>query len=143
MGTGLKVFLIVFGILAVLGIGLGVLIGTRVKQVSDSATSFVDEMAKAYGPAPDAAYKLEITDCTTDSLDNATAKGTIKNTSGKRHGFNVEIGFYNSDNTRLGSTMNEFIDAIDDGKSATFEASGFETPKGDFTCKLESVKFNG
>jgi len=143
MNTGLRVFLIAFGILAVLGVGLGLLVASSVNDAIEVGDTIFSEVAKAFGPAPKGSHSVEITECSTDSFDHAFVSGTITNTSGQNHGFEVKVGFYDDSDTRIGSTSSSFVDPIDGGRSASFEVGSFETPAGGFTCRIEGVDFNG
>ena len=139
--------LLIVGLVLLLGIGGCVaLVFAAGNSVDNAVDRAVTDFQDNYGTAPDDAFDLKLNDddgCTTDDFGYPEVNGTIENTSGKSHGFNITVSVDDNDGNRIGDTFNVFIDPIDDGKSAVFSGSGFTEVTSEFTCKIDDVSFNG
>lgn len=141
-GSGLKTALIIIGVIVVLGIVAVSVLAFAVGRTVDKAVVVGREIARDYGTAPASAYKLEITECTTDDTGSPVAKGTINNVSGVTHGFRVTVGFYDDSDKRLGEGF-DIVSALRDGSSSNFDTNSFSSSSESFVCRVDNVSFNG
>ena len=136
-GSGcLKVGLILLGVLVVFGVlavGCLAFVGNEV----------VNEIDRAIGEADPGDYDLSEGDCIVDPVLGAQATGTIKNTSDKAQGFQIEVRFETSDGD-LVSEDSTFTDTIAVDQSQSWEVTSLDEIPDDVTlvCKVGEVSYS-
>lgn len=151
-GNGcLKAFLIVFAIMAVLGIGLFVFLGFVLDKAVDSVKSDIAAQEKVekrtgisssplgfnaeHPPQDDVSTDFS---CTTDSSGNMQASGQITNHSSKASSYTITVSF-RKNGAEVG-TGGDLLSSVDAGASATWTANSLSSADGSFTCKITDVE---
>ena len=152
MNGCLKAFLIVFGILVVLGIAAFVVLGFVVKKGVDSVSNDIKAEQKVENstgiksnplgfnskhPPQDDISASGMT-CTTDSQGNMQASGTVTNHSSSTSTYTISISFRrNGAEIASGSDL---LPSVDAGQTATWTAnSAVSGDGGPFTCKITEI----
>jgi hypothetical protein len=136
-GNGcLKAFLIVGGIVVVLGVIGVVLLVAGVLSVGKAIND-------NFGEAPSSAYSLNIDNCEATS-SGVVAAGTLKNTSGDRRGFRLDVSFTSVSGVKVGSDSFVTTPSLSTGETGTWTATSFgPAPSEAIKCKVDRVSFNG
>ncbi len=138
----MKTALIIIGVIVVLGIVAVGVAAFAVGRTVDNVVTVGRDIARDYGTAPASAYQVEITKCTTDDTGSPVATGTIKNVSGKTHGFRITVGFYDDNDKKLNESL-DLVNSLRDGSSSDFAVTSFGVSSESFVCRVDNVSFNG
>jgi len=131
----MKIGLIVFAILAVLGIGLVGCLALVADEVSE-------EIDKATGEAAPEDYELVEAECSIDEFNMAKASGSIKNTSGEAQGFQLTVRFELGDGSLLGESP-VFTDTIAVNQSQAWDAIVLDQAPDGATvdCQVSKIEY--
>jgi hypothetical protein len=150
-GNGcLKAFLIVFGILVVIGIAFFVLVGFVFKKGVDTINDKVKAQNKIEQETGIKSSSLNTTNppqrdisaddmkCTTDSLGNMVAAGTVTNHSSKASVYTVTISFRRN-SVEVGTGI-DVLPSVSAGEKASWTANSSTPANGSFSCKIYDIE---
>jgi hypothetical protein len=95
-----------------------------------------------FAEAPDDAYDLVLTSCTTSRSGTPEMEMRITNRSGERRRFRILAGYF-SDGRQVGVDRIATTTSLADGQTERLTLQGGQTPPIGFTCRVIEVRYHG